>query len=82
MKFDIKSEKLDNVFRLAREKSEWLFAFGLNDIIIPKKDSYKMGECKQMSFDYNGLENSLTGGNRFDIRRKRNIAPNRNKEIF
>ncbi|BFU23929.1 TLD, putative [Entamoeba histolytica] len=59
MKFDIKEPQ--DAFYLYYQSDDYLFAFGYGDIRIFKENNKTESSCKQHSFEYKGISNTLCG---------------------
>ena len=59
MRFNLKENKGNNIFKLYDKNISTLFRIG-SELDI-KKENNGMGRCEQEEFEYNGLENVLIG---------------------
>ncbi|BFU25260.1 trichohyalin, putative [Entamoeba histolytica] len=58
-KFDIKEPQY--AFKVYNQLSNYLFIFGIDDIRVCKENNKTKSSCKQFSFEYKGISNSLCG---------------------
>ncbi|BFU23355.1 trichohyalin, putative [Entamoeba histolytica] len=58
-KFDIKVQRY--AFILNSQADDYLFGFGLSDIVVGKENNKTASHCSQHSFSYDGIRNTLCG---------------------
>ncbi|EMS14795.1 hypothetical protein KM1_334920 [Entamoeba histolytica HM-3:IMSS] len=66
-KFDIKEPEY--AFYLYNQLCDWLFDFGYCDITIGKENDKTRSCCRQLSFEYEGIESLLCGKYNFTPKR-------------